>query len=81
MEVERARDLCKEIARASDGGKACAEEEEEEQKGEKRSGRQGVGRKRVKNNMCEGLSKRNRVTVRLCGGASQECIGGCDRGG
>ena len=48
MEVERARDLCGEIARASDGGKACAEEEEEEQKGEKRSGRQGVGRKRVK---------------------------------
>ena len=48
MEVERARDLCGEIARASDGGKACAEEKEEEQKGEKRSGRQGVGRKRVK---------------------------------
>ena len=77
MEVERARDLCGEIVRASDGGKSCAEEvkrREEEWEA-------GSGKKKGKNNICEGLSKRNRVMVRLCGGASRECIGGCDRGG
>ena len=42
------RDLCGEVARASVGERAWVGEEEEEQKGEERSGRQGVGRKRVK---------------------------------
>ena len=41
----------------------------------------GSGKKKGKNYICEGLSKRNRVTVRLCGGASRERIGSCDRGG
>ena len=51
--------------------------EEEEQKGEERSGRQGRGGGGGKNNICEGSSEQDRVTVRLCGGASRECIGGC----
>ena len=70
MEVERARHLCGEVARASVGGRVWVGEEKEEQKGEERGGRQGGERKKGKNNICEGSNKRDRVKVWLCGGAS-----------
>jgi hypothetical protein len=53
-------------------------EEEEEQKGEERSGTRRQGG-RSDSDSVEGSGKRDRVTVRVCGGASRESIGGCRR--
>ena len=77
MFVGKARDLYGEVVRASksEGGRSGVGEEEEEQKGEERSGTRRQGW-RSDSDSVEGSGKRDRVTVRVCGGASRDALAG-----